>query len=294
MEKQKVWAVAEILNKTAEYLGEKGLENPRLNAEVMLGHVLGLKRIDLYLNHDRPLHDRELSALRALVKRRLAGCPLQYLMGETEFFSLSFQVSPAVLIPRPETEVLLEVVLERLRPLVPPLKVADLGTGSGVIAISLAVHLPGAHLWATDRSLEALKLARRNAQKHGVAGRILFTQGDLFDPLRGREGAFAAVVSNPPYVRSGQLESLPREIRLYEPLMALDGGPDGLEVIRRVVAEAPPFLAKDGILALEVGAGQAPSAGKLMVETGAFGEPRVIKDYAGVERVVVVQRTPGR
>lgn len=284
-----MWTIAEILNKTAEYLGERGLDNPRLNAELMLGHVLGLKRIGLYLNHDRPLRDQELSDFRALVRRRLDGCPVQYLMGETEFFSLSFQVSPAALIPRPETEILVETVLKCLKPLSPPLKVADLGTGSGVIAVSLASHLPGVYLYAVDRSSDALELARKNATKHGVADRIRFFQGDLFEPLRGKGRSFAALVSNPPYVSSGQLESLPREIRLYEPLLALDGGPDGMEVIRRLVAQAPQFLVKGGILALEVGAGQAPSAGELMAKMGAFDQPQMIEDYAGVERVVVAR-----
>ncbi len=292
MEKRRVWAIAEILSKTADYLKKKNLDNPRLNAEVMLGHVLDLRRIDLYLNYDRPLKDREVSAFRALVKDRLAGCPLQYLMGETEFFSLNFLVGPAALIPRPETEILVEAVLERLRSLGSSLKIADLGTGSGVIAVSLAVHLPGVRLWATDRSAEALGLARRNAQIHGVVERISFAQGDLFDPLKGKKGAFAAVVCNPPYISSDQLENLPPEIRNYEPLLALDGGSDGLEVIRRVVAEAPEFLTGGGLLVLEVGAGQAQVVGELIVKTGAFGEPRVIKDYAGVQRVVMVERAP--
>jgi len=286
-----MWTIAEILNKTAEYLGRKDIESPRLNAEVILGHILGLERIDLYLNYDRPLRAREMSAFRALVRRRLAGYPLQYLTGEREFFSLNFQVSPAVLIPRPETEILVQAVLEGLKSLGPPWKLLDLGTGSGVIAISLAVHLPEAHLRATDRSAEALALARRNAQRHGVAERISFLQGDLFEPLRGEEGTFMAVVSNPPYVSSGQIEDLPREIRLHEPLLALDGGPDGLKVIRRLVAKAAQFLVTDGILALEVGSGQAPAVKKLLAATGAFDLSRAIEDYAGIKRVVMAKRT---
>lgn len=289
-----MWNVASILSKTAEYLREKGLENPRLNAEVLLGHVLGLKRIDLYLNYHQPLQNGELSLFRSLVKRRLAGCPLQYLTGEAEFYSLSFQVDPAALIPRPETEILVKAILERLKPMAPPLKVADVGTGSGAIAIALAVHLREARFWATDRSAQALALARRNAHRHAVADRIFFSQGDLFEPLRGEEGTFTAVVSNPPYVSSDQLRELPREIRLHEPLMALDGGSDGLEVIRRLVAGAPQFLAEGGILALEVGAGQAAEVAKLMVKTEFLGRPQVLEDYAGVERVVLAERAAGR
>jgi len=286
-----MWTIAEILNKTAEYLGRKDIESPRLNAEVILGHILGLERIDLYLNYDRPLRAREMSAFRALVRRRLAGYPLQYLTGEREFFSLNFQVSPAALIPRPETEILVQAVLEGLKSVEPPWKLLDLGTGSGVIAISLAVHLPQAHLRATDRSAEALALARRNAHRHGVADRISFLRGDLFEPLRGEEGTFMAVVSNPPYVRSDQIEDLPREIRLHEPLLALDGGPDGLKVIRRLVAEAAQFLVTDGILAVEVGAGQAPAVRELLAATGAFHLPQAIEDYAGIKRVVMARRT---
>jgi release factor glutamine methyltransferase len=285
-----VLTIAEILNKTAEYLGKKDLESPRCNAELMLGHVLDMRRIDLYLNHDRPLRDSEVSAFRTLVERRLAGFPLQYLTGEMEFFSLSFLVSPAVLIPRPETEILVEAILERLPSRGPPWKVVDLGTGSGVVAVSLAVHLPQARLRATDRSSEALAVALRNARRHGVADRISFSQGDLWESLRGEEGTFQAVVSNPPYVSRDQLQDLPPEIRLHEPFLALDGGPDGLEVIRRVVAEAPRFLCQDGILALEMGAGQAPAVKGLLAATKAFGQPRVVEDYAGIERVVMAER----
>lgn len=290
--KQKVPTVVETLNKAADYLGERGLENPRLNAELLLEHVMGLRRIDLYLNHQLPLQGDELSTFRALVESRLAGYPLQYLTGETEFFSLRFQASSAALIPRPETEILVEAVLKRLGPLTPPLKVADLGTGSGIIAIALAVHLPEASLWATDRSPEALDLARRNAHRHGVQDRIRFFQGDLFNPLRGLEGTFSAVVSNPPYVSSGQLTDLPAEIRLHEPLMALDGGQDGLMVLRRVVDEASQFLSSGGILALEVGAGQAAAVANLMAKAGSLGDLQTIEDYAGVERVVLAEKRP--
>jgi release factor glutamine methyltransferase len=255
---------------------------------------LNLKRIDLYLNHDRPLREAELATYRGLIKRRLAGYPLQYLTGETEFYSLGFRVNSAALIPRPETEILVEAVLDRISDWPSRPKIADLGTGCGVIAISLAVHLPEALLVATDRSAQALDLAQANATRHGVTERIRFCPGDLFDALRGQEGSFAAVVSNPPYVRSGELESLPVEIRLHEPLLALDGGRDGLEIIRRLVNGAASFLTEGGILALEVGAGQALSVAKLMSSTGALSDPEVIKDYCGVERVVLAERIPCR
>jgi release factor glutamine methyltransferase len=293
-EMQKVWTIAELLSKAAEHLQDKGLENPRLNAEIMLGHLLSLKRLELYLHHDRPLNRRELSTFRDMIKRRLAGYPLQYLTGETDFFSLTFQVNPYALIPRPETEILVEAVLSRVRGLEPPREIADLGTGSGVIAITLAIHLAESQLWAMDCSSGALALARKNARRHGVADRIRFFQGDLFEPLKGREGSLAAVVSNPPYVSSNQLKNLSREIRLHEPSLALDGGPDGLGVIRRIVAGAPQYLRNDGILAVEVGDGQAPEVQKMVVETGAFGLPCAVKDYLGVERVVMAEKAVER
>jgi release factor glutamine methyltransferase len=286
--------VVEILSRTAQYLQGKGLENPRLNAEVMLGHVLDLQRVDLYLNHDRPLKEPELSAFRDLVRRRIAGWPLQYLTGRTEFLSLDFQLTPAVLIPRPETEILVETVLNQLRSWDSPVRIADVGTGSGIVAISLAVHLPRARLWATDRSPDALQLARVNAVRHGVNDRIDFLQGDLLEPLQGQEGSLTAVVSNPPYVRSAEMRELPPEIREHEPPLALDGGADGLAVIRRLVAQAPRFLVVGGHMALEVGAGQAPTVSQLMRNTGMLAEPRLVRDYHGVERVVMAQRSANR
>ncbi len=290
VEIQKVWTIGEILHQAAEHLQDKGVENSRLNAEIMLGHVLGLRRIELYLDYTRPLSGKELSSFRGMIKRRLAGCPLQYLTGETEFFSLAFQVNPSALIPRPETEILVEAVLDWVKVQELPWKIVDLGTGSGVIAIAVAIHLAEARLWATDRSAKALALARKNALRHEVLDRIRFCRGELFEPLKGQEEDLVAVVSNPPYVTSDQLKDLPREIRLHEPPLALDGGPDGLEVIRRVVAGAPQFLRPGGILAMEVGDGQAPGVQELVAKTRSFGSTWVVKDHQGVERVVMAEK----
>jgi release factor glutamine methyltransferase len=286
---RRVLTIREILHPTSHASRRESLDCSRLEAEIMLGHVLGLKRFELYLHGDRPLREEHLAAYRDLVRRRRAGWPLQYLIGQSEFFSLEFQVSPAALIPRPETEILVETVLEHLRGQERPLAVADLGTGCGNIAVALAVNLPQALLWATDISPQALQLAQANARHHAVAGRIRFAAGDLFEPLRGREGFFSAVVSNPPYVRTDQLSGLPVEIRHHEPLISLDGGDDGLAVIRRLAAQAGPFLVPGGLLALEVGAEQAPAAVEMLTLAGPFGRIQTMKDYNGIERVVLAQ-----
>jgi release factor glutamine methyltransferase len=286
----RVYTIGEMLNRAAEYLQQKGLENARLNAETLLGTVLNLSRVDLYLRFDRPLTDEELPAFRSLIKRRLGGQPLQYLTGQTEFYSLTFLVNPSVLIPRPETEILVDALVERLGHERGDLLVADVGTGCGNIAIALAVHLPRARLWATDRSREALALAQTNAGKHGVEDRIHFLQGDLLAPLREWRGRLTTVVSNPPYVTTAELKRLPAEIRDHEPLMALDGGRDGLEIIRRLVEEATDLLAPEGWLALEVGSGQAETVKELIARMGSYGETETLPDYAGIPRVILARR----
>jgi len=279
-----------ILNRASQDPQSDSQDRSRLDAEVMLGHVLGLERFELYLQGDHLVREEELAAYHDLTQRRLAGWPLQYLIGQAEFFSLSFQVNPAALIPRPETEILVETVLEHLQGQEPPLAVADLGTGCGNIAVTLAVHLPQARLWATDISSQALHLAQTNARHHGVDDRMRFIPGDLFEPLRRLEGSLAAVVSNPPYVPSDQMPGLPAEIRLHEPLIALDGGADGLALIRRLVAQAGPFLAPSGVLALEVGAGQASAVVGLLAQARTFANIQAIKDYNGIERVVLAEK----
>jgi release factor glutamine methyltransferase len=284
--------VREVLGKTAAYFEQQGLQNPRLDGELLLGHVLGSNRVDLYLNHDRPLRDQELAALRELVRRRAGGEPVQYLTGETEFYSLGFKITPAALIPRPETEILVHAVLERLNSWPSAPRVADVGTGSGIIAIVLGVHLPRAQVWAIDRSEEALGLARENARRHAVADRIHFSRGDLLQPLEREEGGFAAIVSNPPYIRTAELDDLPGEIRQHEPVLALDGGADGLAVIRQLISRSPAFLAGGGFLALEIGAGQDQEIGGLLKEAAAFDQVVTVPDYSGIQRVILARRSP--
>ncbi len=278
-----------LLKKAQGYLSQKGIENPRLSAEVLLAHCLGLRRIDLYLNYDRPLTEEELSTYRKLISKRARHYPLQYLTGEVEFYSLKFLVTEGVFIPRPETEVLVERVKEVIEGTA---TVADIGTGCGVVAISLAKVLPTASFYASDISEEALEIAVENAKKNGVEGRITFLLGSLFSPFQGLEGKLDAVVSNPPYIPEEKLVGLPDEVRLYEPKSAIDGGKGGMELLKRIITEALPYLREEGILALEVGDSQAQSVMHLMKE--GYVKIETFPDLNGVDRVVFGRRAPGR
>jgi release factor glutamine methyltransferase len=273
------WDVLKILNWTKGYLSEKGVENPRLEAEWMLCEALSLDRVGLYLNFDRPLNDQELAAYRGMVARRGKREPLQYILGSQEFMGLDFEVTPAVLIPRHDTEVL---VTEALARGAAAQSILDIGTGSGCVAISIAKSLPAAEVCTVDVSGEALAVARRNAEKIGVT--VHFFQGSLFEPFAGRR--FDMIVSNPPYITVADLETLQQEVRGFEPLSALDGGTDGLDFYRRITASAPDFLNRGGWLLFEVGAGQAPEVLDLLKENGFIVDCFSQTDPAGIERVV--------
>lgn len=282
----------ELINWTADYLSEKGVYSPRLTAERILAHVLECRRLDLYLQFDRPLSPSDLNAFKWLLKRRVQGYPLQYVLGETEFFSLPFKVRPPVLIPRPETEILVEAVLDRFQRIEEPPVVADIGTGSGNIAVSLAHAMDTVQVYATDICPDVLQLAAENAERNGVAERIVFLEGDLMDPLEeaGAYELFHVLVCNPPYIRRSALSALPTEIREYESPLALDGGPDGLQFYQRLAMEAGPFLRSDGCMALEVGDGQAEAVQKILHRHPEWGVARVKQDLNGIERVIVVDR----
>lgn len=277
-----------LLKKAQGYLSMKGIENPRLTAEALLAHCLGLKRIDLYLNYDRPLNEGELSTYRSLLSRRARHYPLQYLTGWVEFYSSRFLVAEGVFIPRPETEVLVERVKKAIEG---EAMVADIGTGCGVIAISLAKILPLARFYASDISEDALKVAKENAVKNGVEERITFLSGDLLAPLKGLEGKLDAVVSNPPYIPQDELGNLPDEVRLYEPKAAIDGGKGGTEIQERIIAEAWPYLREGGILALEVGDLQSKRVSSLMEER--YSRIEDFPDLNGIERVVMGRKAQG-
>ncbi len=298
-----VWTITELIKWSKSYLAEKGFENARLETELLLGHTLSLPRIELYVQHDRQLSRDELARYKALFKRRLAWEPVQYVTGTAAFMMAEFEVTPAVLIPRPETEAMTEVAIGLIagsvgRDSAEPgtegrLLLADIGTGSGVIAVTLAQKLPGAEVVATDISADALSVAGRNAERIGVSERIRFAEGAGVEPLAtmGLAGKLSGIVSNPPYVRSGDMKTLPREVREFEPGIALDGGADGLDCIRSLAQDGPEFLAVGGVMALEFGDGQADAVRELMEKKLARVE--IHKDYAGRDRIATGIRTPG-
>ena len=289
----KPWSVRELLKITAAYLQEKAIDSPRLAAEVLLAYQLGINRVTLYLNFDQPLTENEVSGYRSLIKRRVRREPLQYITGVQEFWSLDFKVDPRVLIPRPETELLIESAIEPLKNLparenrLP--KILDLGTGCGAIAISLAKQVEKAEIWAIDISAEALQVAQLNAEKHGVSERISFMQGDLWEPLTNQGVVFDIVLSNPPYIPSEDYNSLSPEIRNYEPRLALDGHEGGMRYIKRILSEAPAFIISGGWIMLEMGPAQTEKALELVEKTKEYGKKSRIKDYSHRYRVVMAQ-----
>lgn len=273
------WDVLKVLNWTKGYLAEKGVENPRLEAEWMLCEALSLDRVGLYLNFDKPLSEAELAAFRGMVSRRGKREPLQYILGTQEFMGLEFQVTPAVLIPRHDTEVL---VTEAVKRGAAAGSILDIGTGSGCVAIALAKSLPDAEVCSVDVSGDALAVARGNAERNGAT--VHFFHGSLFEPFAGRH--FDMVISNPPYIPNHELATLQHEVRGFEPMGALDGGADGLDFYRRITADAPGHLNPGGWLLFEVGAGQAPRVLGLLKSGGFTEETFTQTDPAGIERVV--------
>lgn len=248
--------VREVIQRSAEFLQRHGVDSPRLQAELLLSHLLQLPRLQLYLNHDRMLAEPEVTALRALVQRRAKHEPLQHLVGSTSFCGLEIAVSPAALIPRPETETLAELaVAALLRCNSPTPAVLDFGTGTGCLAVALAVQCKAAHLHALDLSEAALALARKNTERHGLAERTTFHFGDGFRALPA-ELRFDLIVSNPPYIPTGELATLQPEVRDFDPRAALDGGADGLDFYRLLAREAPTWLKTGGGLFAEFGDGQ--------------------------------------
>lgn len=288
MSEARRWTVVELLRWTAEYLGGKGFHNARLNGELLLAGTLGLKRLDLYLQHDRPLTAPELAGFRERLRRRARREPLQYIDGTAHFRDLVLRVDPRVLIPRPETEVLVQEVLDRCRGR-SGLSAVDVGTGSGCIALALATEGPFARVVATDASAAALEVARANHREAAPNAPVEFREGDLLAPVAGER--FDVVVSNPPYVGDEEAAGLDPEVRDWEPASALFAGHGGLDVIRRLVPAAARALVPGGMLALEVGAGQCASVAAIIDETGAFGAARVRADLAGRDRVVAAERT---
>jgi release factor glutamine methyltransferase len=279
------WTVGKLLDWTARFLAEKKLEFPRLDAEVLLAHALGCKRIDLYgLRHGEVAAADTRQKYRELIRQRLEGCPVAYLVGRKEFYSLDFEVTPAVLIPRPDSELVVVTCLDLAKAMPQP-RIVDIGTGSGNLAVAVAKHHPGARVWAVDRSPGALAVAQRNAERHGVAERIIFLAGDLFAPLPPGE-RFDFVLSNPPYIPSDEIAKLAPGVRDYEPHAALDGGVDGFAVFESLVREARARLVSGGTLIVEIGAPQEKSARARIGAHGDLELAATIRDFSGHPRVL--------
>ena len=276
-----------------QFLSAAGVENARLDAEVLLRQLLGIDKAELYLNLDAAVNSEDQTRFRGLLLRRARQEPVAYITGRKEFWSLDFVVTPDVLIPRPETELVVEVALEHAKRCSrkSQLQILDLGTGSGAIAISLAKELPEARMTAVDVSAAALHVARRNSERHGVANRIHFLGGNLFEYVLGE---FDLVVSNPPYVRRGELSTLPPAIREWEPLTALDGGIDGLDCYRRIIAEAHRCLAPGGGMILEIAADRGKAVADLFSGAGGYTPSLLYQDYARRDRVIAAKKMDRR
>jgi len=277
------WTIGSVLRWAGEDFRGRGIETPRLDAEVLLAHALGTTRVQLVIDAARPLAEPELARFRDLVRRRRRREPVAYIVGRREFYGRSFRVDARVLVPRPDTETLVEVALARTSPVALSLRALDLCTGSGCVAVTIARERPTSRVHATDASSEAIAVARENALRLG-AYNVSFGQGDLYEAV-APDRRFDLVAANPPYVASADVEGLSADVRDFEPRAALDGGADGLALVRRVVSGAPAVLVRGGALAVEVGEGQAAWTAALLVDRG-FEDVRATKDCGRIERVV--------
>lgn len=272
----------EAFRKGIELLKNAGNEAPALDAGVLLCSVANCDRAFLYAHGTDEFDGILLERYVSMLERRAEGVPLQYLTGVQEFMSLSFSVGPGVLVPRQETELLVETVIQWCQEYVQKAAILDIGTGSGCIAVSLAHYLPDSCIMAVDKMPDAIAIAEKNARSNGVAGRVRFIQSDLFGRLAGEK--FDVIVSNPPYIRKGDISGLQKEVRCHEPAEALDGGNDGLDFYRAIIKEAPGFLKRGGMLAFETGYDQAGDVSLLMSD--GFSSVKIMKDLSGIDRVV--------
>lgn len=277
----KTWTIGALVKWAADDFRARGIENPRLDAELIVAFALGIDRTRVIIDAQRPLDPSELANLRELVKRRRAHEPVAYLRGEREFYGLRFRVDRRVLIPRPDTEVLVDVALARTKDVSLSMRMLDLCTGSGCVAIAAARQRPTSKVLAADVSEDALAVARANAHRLG-AYNVAFVRSDLFADVRGK---FDVVTANPPYIPTSEIDALQADIREFEPRIALDGGADGLAIVRRIVDAAPSHLAPGGVLAIEIGMGEAARTVELFEERG-FEDVRADRDYGRIERVV--------
>lgn len=283
----KIWTIGRILKWTEQYFKDKGIESPRLDAEVLLAHVLEKQRIYLYVHFDEPLQLGELAAYREMIKKRVLRVPVAQILGEKEFMGLTFKVTADTLVSRPDTEILVQAAVDRLRAMAgeEPLRFADIGTGSGAICLSVLHYLSDTVADTVDISPAARAVAEENAASLGLADRITFHTGDLLQPLSGI--SFAAILSNPPYIPEADIAKLAPEVRLKEPHTALSGGQDGLDFYRRLAKEAPAMLVPGGFTAFEVGIHQAGDVADLLKANPLIDRTEILPDYAGIDRVVV-------
>ena len=288
------WTVQRLLEWTSGFFTRKELDSPRLSAELLLAHVLGYPRIKLYTDYETVVPEKKLTTFRELVKRAGEHEPIAYLTGRAWFFNLEFEVNPSVLIPRPDTETLVENVLQLARNTAgfEAPRVLDLCTGSGCIAAAVAHNLKNAVVVATDLSKEAVEVAKRNMERLGVSERVTVEQGDLYEPISRMVDArpFDLIVANPPYVPTEELAKLDRNVREYEPVSALDGGMDGLRLHRRIVEEGVDRLRGGGRMYLEIQFDQAGPASEIFERHEGYEDIRVLKDYGGKSRVVTARR----
>ena len=287
------WTILNILNWTTPYFESHDIDSPRICAELLLAHVLNVKRIDLYLRYDQPLLPEELAKYKKLIKRRIQREPAAYILGTKEFWSMELIVTPDVLIPRPETECLVELALMKLEAAASdsPLCVLDLGTGSGAIVIALASQLAHHQYFASDISHAAIQIARKNAIRHGLKNHISFFVGNWLQPLKDTHQKFDMIVSNPPYISRRQMGGLQPEIVEFEPVLALDGMDTGLACVAKIIDNAHCHLKSGGNLILEIGYDQAEMVAQMLRHNGNYTPAVVKKDYSGHDRVVQVQRT---
>lgn len=278
------WTIEAVVKWATDDFRSRGIDKPRLDAEVLLAFALNTDRMRLVIDSKRPLEPEELARFRDLVKRRRVREPVAYLLGVREFYGRKFKVDKRVLIPRPDTETLVDVALARTEGRSLSMRALDLCTGSGCVAITLARQRPTARVHATDLSTEAIEVARENALRLG-AYNVSFSQGDLFAALPSGCGPFDVITANPPYIASGEIPGLEKDIKDFEPRLALDGGNDGLDLVRRIVETAPSLLAPGGVFATEIGAGEAAETVKLF-EARGFTQVTVTRDFGRIERVV--------
>ncbi|MFC1814881.1 peptide chain release factor N(5)-glutamine methyltransferase [Thermodesulfobacteriota bacterium] len=289
--KESLWTILKLLKWAASYFKSHNIENPRAAAEILLAHALKIRRIDLYLRYDQPLSSHELKLFKTLLKKRIKREPVAYIVGVKEFWSLDLIVTKEVLIPRPETECLVEAVIYHLSKVSgpDPKRILELGTGSGAITLALASQLADPLFFTSDCLIKSVRLAKQNAKRHHLDKRIHFFCGDWLSPLKFNK-SFDIIVSNPPYIKTGVIAGLQPEIYLYEPCMALDGGEDGLGSIRNIIADAHAYLDKKGWLFLEMGHDQKDDVLKIIDDCGHYTQVFTKKDYSGYDRVVYMKK----